>query len=312
MSNRPALAGPGNTITVGGQVSENFMNSVQTRAHIQDASANFEGNATNNIMGQETNYQQTNSKVATAVESGDSLGALVSNTNNLEIIDLGNKINVDVRQSQNVDIAQIGYSEDGAVATNNAYFNENNTQLSDVDNGVKVTAGNSASTEPVDPSNYLLNWLSATKSGGAPVGGVNQNRSGPVFDFAIATSELSPESGSILSGLIRSVGREVNSESRLAARALYALARMVGTGGNSDLMNRNAARLEEALQPLDPNVGYDYSGSDASVFASAIQHIVNTIPNYIADNPDLLAEIQYALADITNTLSPGGQVNMVA
>ena len=308
----PPIVAPRSTITTGGQVQENFMNSAQSRTHIQEAVATLEANAQNNLFGNETNFQKTTSTVDTNIDTGNSLTDLLYNARNLEIIDLGNENHADVRSAQNVEIAQVGQSEDGAVATNNAYFNEDNTQLSNSDGGVKINE--TPAPNPNDPHpNYLLSWFGAVQNGSQdPTGGVNQTRRDPVFNFANATSELMVQDREALAGLIRQVGKNVSGQSRQAARAIYSIARIVGSGANSSSLNRNIARLEEALQPLDPNVGFDYNGRDAQAFAGAIQYLIGTLPDFLMEDPELVGEIQYALADIANSLAPGGQLDMVA
>jgi hypothetical protein len=289
-------------ITTGGTSAQNVMKSTQARSHIQEAIAAYDADATNNIYGQETNFQKTESTVQTTIDSGSNLETGVA-TGDVEYVDLGNESIADVDSEQDIDIAQIGSSEDGANATNNAYFIEDNTQLANSDNGLEATDP----SVPTDPSSYLLSWFASVQNASDdPTGGVNLNREEPVFTFAAATTELDPVDTEALASLLRTVGKAASTESRVAARAIYALARLVGNGDDDSRLYRNAKRLEEALEPMDPNVGYDYNAEDATVFANAMQYVVNILPNFVVDDPELVNEIQCALVDITNSLSVGG------
>ena len=303
------------TITTGGTITENNMNSTQRRLDLQEAIGSWDGDATNNILSQASILQKTSSAIDTNIGTGSTLGDIVGGGTHIEYIDLGNENNANAASLQELGVDQIGHSDEGASATNNAYYVQDNTQLGDSDAKLEV---NTAGTMPAPGAdgthpNYLLSWFTAVQQMQQDPSGVNGYREEPVFNFATASSELDSMDREALAGLIRTVGKSASNQSRQAARAIYALARMVGTGGNESSFNRNAARLEEALQPMDPNAGYDYNGQDAQVFTNAIQYLVNTIPNFVMDDPELVAQIQYSLADIANTLSPGGgAVNQVA
>jgi len=317
VAQRPAFApSPRRTeiITTGGTITENNMNSTQRRLDLQEAIASWDGDATNNILAQETSLQKTSSAIDTNIDTGTSFSDVVGGASHVEYVDLGNENHANVGALQELGVDQIGHSEDGANATNNAYYLQDNTQLGDSDTNTQVNTGSAMPAPGADGAhpNYLLAWFTAVQEMQQEPSGANGYREEPVFNFATASSELDSIDREALAGLIRTVGKSASNQSRQAARAIYALARMVGTGGNESSFNRNASRLEEALQPMDPNAGYDYNGQDAQVFTNAIQYLVDTIPNFVLDDPELIAQIQYSLADIANTLSPGGMVNQVA
>lgn len=311
VSNRLVLpaAGSGSVamITAGGTLTENTMKSTQLRTDLQEAAATNGAHAANNILGEETSHQESSTRLEETIDIGSDYNDWQAGTSSVQVTDLGNESNTSVESDQGLGVAQVGYSEYGGSSQNGAYYVQDSTQLADSDSGVEVVS----TPEPefdfneAFSSNLTAWFASAQGTQGDPTGGLSGSREQPVFTFVEATTELASSNTRALEDLLRNVGRSVNTESRQAARAIFALARLVGNGGDDSLLGRNTQRLEETLRPMDPNAGYDHNPRDTDAFTSAIQYVVNMLPNYLLDDPELIGDIQQSLADIANSLAPG-------
>jgi len=312
VSNRIALPTSGSgsvaSIIAGGTLTENTMKSTQLRTDLQEAAATAGAHAANNILGEETSHQESSTSVDETIDIGSDHNDWLAGTSSVQVTDLGNESNTTVESDQGLAVAQVGYSEYGGSAQNGAYYVQESSQLADSDSGVEVVSTPDPAIDFNENfSDNLTAWFASAQraEGDDPTAGLSSNREQPIFTFVEATTELAPSSSYALENLLRNVGRSVNTESRQAARAIFGLARLVGNGGDDTLFSRNAQRLEDALKPMDPNAGFDYSSRDAGAFTNAIQYVVNSLPNCLLDDPELVGQIQHSLADIANSLTPG-------
>ena len=74
------------TITTGGTITENNMNSTQRRLDLQEAIGSWDGDATNNILSQASNLQKTSSAIDTNIGTGSTLGDIVGGGTHIEYI----------------------------------------------------------------------------------------------------------------------------------------------------------------------------------------------------------------------------------